>query len=119
MELVMAACMPVVIIGMVACMFLYTRSGSKLVKKLESNAPEVWQDLGCPQEIYIRGMDGGGIHTIKPLFPYLSWLVAGRPGHLRYDIKKLYDKTRGLFLIAAISFIVTVVGILGLVAISS
>jgi len=119
MELVLAGLLSVMFPGMVICMFMYFRSGSRLVKALEAHAPEVWRNLGCPHEVYVRQPGSGGIHTVQPLFPYLTWLMAGEPDGLRYDVKILYTKTRSRLWVAGTSFAVVVCTMLALFTVAS
>ena len=87
--------------------FLYIRSTFRLLEGLQNNAPEVWEKLGKPERIFVRGM-----HTIQPIFPWIGWIWKGETEGLPVDIACSLIKTRRLFKGGLVLFFLTVVFIL-------
>jgi len=84
--------------------FLYLRSTFRLLENLRKNAPEVWEHLGRPEIINVRGMQ-----TIKPLFPWIGWVWKGETEGLPVNIAHDLIKTQKLFKASLLLFSLTVV----------
>lgn len=51
----------------------YLMLSMELVVAVRDHAPQLWQRLDCPERIHVKsGLPG--MHTIKPLFPWLHWI---------------------------------------------
>jgi len=87
--------------------FLYLRSTFRLLEGLQNNAPEVWEKLGKPERIFVKGM-----YTIKPIFPWIGWIWKGETEGLPVDIACGLIKTRRLFKGGLVLFFLIVVFIL-------
>ena len=88
--------------------FLYLRASFRLLEDLQDNAPKVWEQLGKPERIYVRRASGGGIHTIKPLLPWIGWIFKGATTGLTEDLAKDFNKTRRLLIVGLVMFFLTV-----------
>ena len=93
---------------MMFSIFLYLRFSFILLEKLEQQTPSIWQSLGCPQKIFVKSQQGG-MYTIKPLFPWLGWLIKGNTDYLPEDLAKQFKKTRYSLIFGFSSFIIVLI----------
>lgn len=83
--------------------FFYLRSSFRLLEDLQCHAPQVWEQLRKPERIYVRKASGG-FHTIKPLLPWMGWMLRGMTTGLTEDLAKDLVKTRRLFIAGLVLF---------------
>ncbi|MGB1110332.1 MAG: hypothetical protein ACPG4N_08255 [Gammaproteobacteria bacterium] len=55
--------------------FLYIRASFHLLERMKRHAPALWAALGRPERVYVSNA-GSGMHTIKPMGPWLGWVLS-------------------------------------------
>ncbi|TVQ27390.1 MAG: hypothetical protein EA370_17895, partial [Wenzhouxiangella sp.] len=85
--------------------FLYLKRIALLVDKLETQAPEQWQALGCPRQKW-HEQPWGRLSTVEPLGPLLKWILAGEFGSLAPALAATARGVRQLFFASLASFAV-------------
>lgn len=84
--------------------FLYLQASFRLLEMVEARHPELWQSLGEPKRVFVR-QQAGGIHTIQPLMPWLSWVWAGNPRGLDAHAVVQYRLTRSRLLLGGAALV--------------
>ena len=103
----------ILVLATAASIVFYLRSSFKLLSLVSANAA-LWQKLGCPERVWIDGPDSCVV-TIKPLLPWLRWILAGNATGLDRDLAALLASTRKLLLAGLLLFVLTSVTIAALV----
>ena len=71
--------------------YKYLTASFQLLEHLQASAPDIWQRLGSPRKIWVQNTTpgkGGGIYTIKPLWPWLNWIWQADSNGLDYRLGK-------------------------------
>lgn len=112
---IMFVFVPLLFVATAVTIFLYIRASFQLLDDLQTQAPDVWEQLGRPERIYVR-QARGGCHTIKPLMPWLGWIWRGDPTGLPGPVALGLVKTHRLLIAGLILFGMTVFAFLFLFA---
>jgi uncharacterized membrane protein len=69
---------PLLMVATGVIILLYLRASSRLLDRVQREETELWDELGQPQRIYVKGgFAHHGFHTIQPVLPWLGWILGG------------------------------------------
>ena len=78
--------------------FRYISTSFSLLEQVQSSAPETWEKLGRPEKIWIKNGSGGGMQTIKPIWPWLNWVWHADTIGLDFEIGKELKTSKKFYL---------------------
>ena len=89
--------------------FSYTKSSFSLLEDVQATAPELWESLGQPEKIWVRHGNGGGMHTIQPIWPWLDWVWHCRAYGVDRKLSNGLKRTSQLLKRGLVAFVVTII----------
>ncbi len=99
------------------CIFRYIKSTFNLLENVQEKAPEIWENLGRPEKVWIKSSKGG-MHTIQALWPWLNWVWECEIHSLDRKLGFRLKKTGGLLKRGLIAFALTLVSFLYVIVIT-